>query len=341
MTGRGAERIGLKDVAAHAGVSVKTVSNVVRGTVPVATATRDRVQDSLDALGYRPNLSARNLRRGRTGVIALALPAIDSPYFSALARATIDVASGQGWTVLIDQTDGRLDREIDVVEGLGSQLVDGVVISPLALGVQQLARRRSTVPLVLLGERAWEGPVDHVAIDNVAAAREATEHLLSLGRRRVAAVGSQQRLSGDTARLRLQGFQQALDAAGVAAAAVAEVEHFGRADGAGAVEQLLALPQPPDAVFCFNDLLALGVLRALAVRGVAVPEEVAVIGFDDIEDGAYSTPTLSTVQPDVTAIATHAVALLDRRLGGDGGPPQEVVVGHRLLARESSLGRAG
>lgn len=331
----------LKDVAARAGVSVTTVSNVVRGTVTVAPSTRQRVQDSLDALGYRPNWSARNLRQGRTGVIALALPALDSPYFSGLARAFIDAAAGRGWTVFIDQTDGLLAREVDVIEGVGSHLVDGVVLSPLALGADDLVRRRGTAPLVLLGERVQDGPADHVAIDNVAAAREATAHLLSLGRRQVAAIGAQQASSAATARLRLQGYRDALSAAGVPPEAdlVVEVTRFGRADGAAAMQRLLDLPEPPDAVFCFDDLLALGALRTLALRGVAVPGDVAVIGFDDIEDGAYATPSLSSVRPDLAAIAGHAVDLLDRRLAGRGDvEPRELVVGHRLVARESTLG---
>lgn len=340
VAGVEAGRVSLKDVALRAGVSVKTVSNVVRGAVPVTEATRERVQASLDALGYRPNVSARSLRHGRTGIVALALPAIDSPYFSGLARAMIDVAGGYGLTVLIDQTDGRLDREVEVVEGMGSHLVDGVVLSPLALGADELARRRGTAPLVLLGERVREGPADHVAIDNVAAAREATQHLLSLGRRRVAAVGVQEQVSAVTAQLRLRGYREAMAGAGVPVDEdlVVAVGQFGRADGAAAAQHLLSLPEPPDAVFCFDDLLALGVLRALAVRGVSVPGDVAVVGFDDIQDGAYASPSLTTVRPDVGAIASHAMALLDRRLGGDDIPPCEVVVGHRLVTRESSVG---
>ncbi len=335
--------MGLKQVAEHAGVSVKTVSNVVRGTVRVSPPTRERVERSLIQLGYRPNLSARHLRQGRTGVVALAVPALDAAYFSALARATITAAAAHGWTVLIDQTDGAVEREIDIMAGAGSHLVDGVVLSPLGLGALDLEGRRPTVPIVLLGERVFDGPDDHVAIDNVGAAREATEHLLGLGRRRIAAVGAQEHASAGTARLRLQGWREAHEAAGVPTSAelVASVEQFDRRSGAAAAERLLCLDRAPDALFCFNDQLALGAMRTLALRGVRVPDDVAVVGFDDIEDGEFSVPSLTTVSPDLRSLAREALDLLSRRIdGSDTGPPREVTVGHRLLVRESTVGRA-
>ncbi len=335
--------MGLKEVAEHAGVSVKTVSNVVRGTVRVAPSTRERVERSLAELGYRPNLSARQLRQGRTGVVALAVPALDAPYFSALARAAIRAAAPHGWTVLIEQTDGLREREVDVLDGPAGHLVDGVVLSPLALGAADLEGRRPSVPIVLLGERVFDGPDDHVAIDNVTAAREATAHLLALGRRRVAAVGAQDRVGAGTAHLRLQGYLEAHRDAGLEPdpALVASVDQFDRASGAAAAARLADLPDPPDALFCFNDELALGALRTLAVRGVLVPRDVAVAGFDDIEDGAYSVPSLTTVRPDLAGLADAALDLLAGRAAGtETGPPREVVVGHQLVVRESTAGRA-
>jgi DNA-binding LacI/PurR family transcriptional regulator len=345
----------LKDVAARAGVSIKTVSNVVNGYVHVAPETRARVQDAIDALGYTPNMAARQLRSGRSGVIALALPELQSPYFAEIAGLVVQAAERRAWTVLIDQTDGHADRERNLVAGLRRHAIDGLIFSPLALAGEELTRGDDKTPMVLLGERIWHGPADHVAIDNTAAAVEATRHLTSLGRRRIAAIGAQDRPSGVTARQRLAGYHAALAEAGLPAdpALVAEVNSFHRADGAAAMARLLEAPHPPDAVFCFNDLLALGAVRTLLERGFDVPGDVAVIGFDDIEDGRFSTPTLSTVSPDTGRIAQLAVDLLAERLGepvpnqpAEGGgsvggapPPREVRVGHRLVARESTLGR--
>jgi DNA-binding LacI/PurR family transcriptional regulator len=334
---------GLKDVAARAGVSIKTASNVVNGYVHVAPETRARVQDAIDALGYKPNMAARQLRSGRSGVVALALPELQSPYFAELAGLIVQAAERRSWTVLIDQTDGHAERERNLVAGLRRHAIDGLVFSPLALAGEELTRGDDT-PMVLLGERVSHGPADHVAIDSTAAAADATRHLIGLGRRRIAAIGAQDRPSAVTAHQRLAGYRLALHEAGVPAdpRLVAEVDSFHRADGAAAMARLLDRPERPDAVFCFNDVLALGAVRTLLERGVAVPGDVAVIGFDDIEDGRFSTPTLSTIAPDTVRIAELALELLAERLGegsGAAGPPRELRVGYRLLARESTLGR--
>lgn len=333
--------VSLKDVAARAGVSVKTVSNVVNDYPHVTPATRQKVVEAIESLGYRPNLSARNLRRGRTGMIALALPELDAPYFGELARFVVRAAERRSWTVLIDQTDGVRERELLAVQGIGRNLVDGLLLSPLALDADDLAQIRGDVPLVLLGERVSHGPASHVAIDNVAAAREAVAHLADLGRRRIAAIGAQRAASGQTARLRLKGYQIGLRKAGLTydRTLVARVERYSRPDGAAAMAALLDLPSPPDAVFCFNDLLAIGAMRTLHERGLQVPDDVAVMGVDDIEDGAYYVPSLSTVAPNKERIATEAVRMLEARLRGEDDEPQELLVDHRLVLRESTMGR--
>ncbi|MDQ1621349.1 MAG: hypothetical protein QOE19_3918 [Actinomycetota bacterium] len=340
---RTAGRASLSDVAALAGVSVKTVSNVVNHYEHVSSAMRERVQRALDELDYRPNMSARHLRGGRSGLIALAVPELDAPYFAELCRHVVRAAERRGWTVLIDQTDGMPERERLVIAGIRAHLIDGVIFSPLASGAPELAVRSDSTPMVLLGERVSGGPIDHVGIDNVAAARAAVDHLLSLGRVRVAAIGKQQRRTAVTARLRARGYMSALRGRGLAsdAALVMQVESYHRSDGATAMAALLALPKPPDAVFCFNDLLALGALRTLLQAGVRVPDDVALIGFDDIEESRYSTPTLSTVRPDKASIAETAVALLAARLDeGADTPPRGVTEPFELVPRETTGQRA-
>lgn len=335
-------RARLSDVADRAGVSVKTVSNVVNGYVHVSAGTRARVDAAIEALDYRPNIAARNLRRGRSGIVALALPELEVPYFAELARHIVDAAHARGWTVLIDQTDGAQDREELVLDGYRTQLIDGLIMSPVAVGPRELAERRDTTPTVLLGERVYDGPDDHVSIDNVAAASTAVGHLLGIGRRQVAAVGQQAQPTSGTARLRERGYRAALAAAGrdVDPRLVAPVVAFTRAEGAAAADRLLAVADPPDALFCFNDMLALGVLRRLHERGVRVPDDVAVMGIDDVEDGRYSTPTLTTIRPDKERIAQLAVELLAERLEGSDPdrPPREVEAPYDLVLRESTGG---
>lgn len=343
MTVGSSGRPRLKDVAELAGVSVKTVSNVVNGYVHVSTAMREKVQGAIDQLGYRPNMVARGLRSGRSGVIALAVPELDQPYFAELARLVVNEAEERGYTVLVDQTEGSPERERVVVAGIREHLVDGVIFSPLGMADADVAARHPTTPLVLIGERATSGLADHVGIDNVAAAVAATRHLISVGRTRIAAIGAQRATTGKTAHLRAVGYRSALADAGlpVDETLIAPAPAFHRADGAAAMAALLDRPAPPDAVFCFNDSLALGALRTLYARGVRVPADVAVIGFDDIEDGRFATPSLSTVAPDKAAIARSAVELLIGRIETDPDAPcREVPVGHRLVARESTLGRS-
>jgi DNA-binding LacI/PurR family transcriptional regulator len=333
----------LRDVALHAGVSVKTVSNVVSGYVHVRPETRERVEAALSELNYRPNLSARSLRRGRSGVIALAVPALDMPYFAELASAVVEAAAERGWTVLVDQTDGDRDRELAIGRGLSGRLIDGLIMSPVGLEARELEQSSDDPPLVLLGEKIAGGPVDHVAVDNVAAARVATAHLLELGKRRIAAVGYQDltHAASGVAALRSRGYEQALAEVGSRPdpALTPRIDGYRRPDGTAAMKALLDLDEPPDAVFCFNDQLALGALRALYERGVRVPDEVAVIGFDDIEDGRFSTPTLSTIAPSKAEIARTAVAMLHDRISGERDlPPRDVQVDFELLARESTVG---
>lgn len=332
----------LRDVAAVAGVSVKTVSNVVHAHPHVRPETRLRVQRALTDLNYRPNIAARNLRQRRSGIIALALPELDLAYFAELARCVIKQAAQHSWTVLIDQTDGLPERESLVLDGIRDQLIDGLIFSPLTATPHAIANRRDHTPTVLLGERVPGGTADHIVIDNVAAARDATEHLIATGHRRIAAIGDQRiPVRPNTASLRLSGYRQALAAAGLSydRRLVRTARQYHRADGAAAMQRLLNLDEPPDAVFCFSDLLALGALRTLASNGIAVPDDVAVVGFDDIEDGRYATPTLTTISPDKDQIARVAVSLLAERLtGAHETTPREVRARHRLIPRESTLG---
>ncbi|GAA3581048.1 LacI family DNA-binding transcriptional regulator [Amycolatopsis ultiminotia] len=333
-------RVTLQDVAAAAGVSIKTVSNVVNDFDRVAPETRLRVQGVIDDLGYRPNLSARQLRSGRTGVIALAVPDLAARYFAELATAVIAQARRHAMTVLIEVTDAERSAELAMARGLGSTLIDGVILSPLALSQSDLSGKPGRVPVVLLGERDYAHTFDHVLIDNVAAARDATAHLLATGRKRIAAIGAQSGPSSATAHLRLCGYREAVHTAGAPELAelVAPATHFSPPEGAAAMRRLLALPEPPDAVFCFSDMLALGALRAAHEAGVRVPQDVAVVGFDDTEEGRYGVPSLTSVSPDKPEIARQAVALLADRIESAGSQrkPVRTEVGYELVVRESS-----
>ncbi|MGW4271921.1 LacI family DNA-binding transcriptional regulator [Streptomyces seoulensis] len=330
----------LKDVAALAGVSVRTVSNVVSGTGPVADETRARVQAALDELGYRPNLAARNLRAGRTGLIGLVIPELHSPYFGELAGLIVEAAQQRSWTVVIDQTHGDGEAERRLLEGTGGRVVDGLIISPWSLRPEELTARARDVPLVLLGEQPASGLADRVAVDSVLAADEATAHLLRTGCRRIAAIGLQPHLHNETARQRLEGHLRALRRAGLEPdeALLMPVRSLHRRDGAEAMTALLDATAPPDAVFAFSDELALGALHVAHERGLRVPEDLALVGFDGVEDGRYAYPPLTTVVPDKKQIAERALQCLADRIHTTAShvPPLDVVVPHRLDVRGST-----
>ena len=329
----------LSDVAARAGVSVKTVSNVINDYPHITAQTRSKVEAAIAALDYKPNLSARSLRKGRSDFIALAIPEMASPYFAELGAAISRAAKKRGITVLIDQTEGELAAEKLVLDGMRGQLIDGIIFSPITTTPAKIALADTAKPLLLLGERHAGGTFDHVAVDSVQASFDATTHLISIGRRRIAAIG----VGGGagTGTVRRKGYRKALKAAGLPRDPALELAGTGyhREDGAASMRSLLELPEPPDAVFCFNDLLALGALRTLAEAGLSVPDDVAVVGFDDIEDGRFHSPALTTISPDKEWLAEHAVGVLLERIAGTGeADRRDLTVPYTLQIRESTSG---
>ncbi|GIG25528.1 LacI family DNA-binding transcriptional regulator [Cellulomonas denverensis] len=329
----------MHDVALVAGVSVKTVSNVINGYPHIRPGTKQRVEEAIDQLGYRVNITARSLRQGRTGMIGLAVPELSLPYFAELAETIIRVAEETGTLVLIEQTNANRAREIEALGSRMRHLTDGLIFSPLALGQEDVDLFAVDFPLVLLGERVFGGPADHVTMDNVAAARAATEHLIARGRRRIAVIGAHPGERVGTAALRVRGYRDAMAAAGIPVdeRLVAEAGAWHRSTGDAAMTALLDLGVEIDAVFGLNDAVALGAMHALRLRGLRVPEDVAVIGFDDIEEAAYSAPTLTSVAPGLEQIARTAVAYLRERI--DGTAPdaaRQMVTDFSIVTRQST-----
>jgi DNA-binding LacI/PurR family transcriptional regulator len=330
----------LRDVAHEAGVSIKTVSNVINNHPYVKSGTRATVLDAIQRLGYRPNLSARNLRSGRSNMIGLAVPELSLSYFAELADKVIQAAERRGLVVLIEQTNRSRQREIDLLSGVRPSMIDGLLFSPLELGQEDRHLVDIDLPLVLLGERIFNSGADHVTMQNVRGARAATDHLLSIGRRRIAVIGAHPGEVIGTAGLRLSGYRGSLDAAGIPfdSALVAPAGLWHRAQGAEAMRTLIASGTEFDSVFAFNDTLALGALYVLQEAGLRVPTDVAVIGWDAIDEGSYSSPSLTSVDPGREEIAETAVNMLIERIATKGGgpPPREVEVDFSIVHRDST-----
>lgn len=331
----------LHDVARIAGVSIKTVSNVVNNN-HVKPSTRSRVLAAIAELGYRPNLAARGLRSGRTGVIGLAIPELRQNYFAELAGTIIEMAARHNVNVVIHQTGGTLEGELAVLAGEHLRLTDGVLFSPDAVGQEDVDRLNVGFPLVLLGERIFGGPTDHVTMHNVESARAATEHLIGIGRRRIAVIGAHPLKPDDirSANLRIRGYREALDAAGIPqdSELIRVAMPWHRENGAAAMRGLLQERVAFDAVFALNDSLGLGALRALGEARIRVPDDVAVIAFDNVDESRFSVPSLSSVEPGRDQIAQVAVELLLERIAtkGDRIPPRQILSDYRIVAREST-----
>lgn len=330
--------IRLEDVARHAGVSMKTVSNVVRNYEHVSAATREKVERAIVELGYRPNVAARRLATGRSGMLALALSDVGLPYFGELASIIAHEAGRRGYRLLLEQTAGDLDTEREIVSDREAGLVDGVIFQPSILSSLEIAQHRNDVPMVLLGERQAPLGVDHVMVDNTAAAIEATRHLIELGRHRIGFVGHEMPTPSATSRWRLEGYREALDAAHLTvdpalllptAAISADAAH----DAVGAA---LDAGLRFDALVCRDDLAAIGSLRAILERGLTVPRDVAIVGWDDITMASFTRPALTTIAPDLEELARVALDLLEQRIAGETGLGRHRITGHRLVVRESA-----
>lgn len=332
----------LHDVARVAGVSIKTVSNVVNDYPHVRPSTRSRVVSAIAELDYRPNLSARGLRSGRTGVIGLAIPELRQNYFAELADTIIRMAGRHNVDVVIEQTSATREGELAVLSGERLRLTDGVLFSPEELGQEDIDQLNVGFPLVLLGERMFGGPTDHVTMHNVESARAATEHLIGIGRRRIAVVGAHPLNQDDirAANLRIRGYREALDAAGIPQdpALIRVATPWHRENGAAAMRGLFKERVAFDAVFTLNDSLGLGALRALGEAGVRVPDDVAVMGFDNIDESRFSVPSLSSVESGRDQIAQVAVEMLLERIKekGDRIPPRQILADYRIVGREST-----
>ena len=333
--------ITMHDVARLAGVSIKTVSNVINDYQHIRPETRERVTAAIEELGYRPNLTARGLRSGRTGVISLIIPDLRNAYFAELADAVMRAADAKGLSVIIEQSGADRDREIGLLGGERKQKVDGILYSALALGEDDAYILDDVdTPLVLLGERIFHGPTDHVTMHNTEGARAATAHLIALGRRRIAVVGAHRGEVIGSAGLRLVGYKQALDDAGIDYddRLVAEVGGWFRSGGAQAMRLLLESGVEFDGVVAFNDSMALGAMRVMQEAGLRIPQDVAVIGYDDIDETRYTLPTLSTIDPGKDEIAEVAVRFLVERIANPGAviEPREHLAAFALVEREST-----
>ncbi|MBF8191059.1 LacI family DNA-binding transcriptional regulator [Nonomuraea sp. K274] len=319
----------MRDVAEAAGVSTKTVSEVVNGIGQVRESTRRRVMATIEELGYQPNPAARRLNSESTGVLTLALPRLASGLHAALAAAVIEVAESGGRVVALEPTGGDPERELEILRN-DSGVADGAILALVALG-EQAGGAVAGAPVVLLGTRPLRLPFDQVVADSAAMTESAVALLRSHGRERVAILGTEELLSPHLPPAGAAGAAEAAKA-GLRVAANA----LTRAAGYAAVDSLAAGGVPFDGLVALGDALAFGALHALRDRSLAVPADVEVIGIGRAAESAYSWPSLSTVEADVRDMAERAHAWLLERIAGETGPPRHYDVPFTVVEREST-----
>ncbi|QYC43043.1 Ribose operon repressor [Nonomuraea coxensis DSM 45129] len=330
--------VSIKDVAAHAGVSPGTVSNVLNRPGKVAPATRERVEAAISELGFVRHGSASTLRAGHSRTIGLSVIDIGNPFFTEVAAGVEDVASDLGYAVILGNSAGSPDKEDRNLRVLAEHRVRGVLITPSGEDPGRLDRlREHGISVVLVDHPAHRPDQCAVAVDDVAGGRAAVAHLLAQGARSVACVTGP--LTIRQCVERRDGARAALRGAGLDPAELRVVEAATMTARAGekAAAELLAAGALPEAVFCANDLLALGVLRALLRAGVRVPEDVALIGYDDIDFAAASTVSLSSMRQPTYQLGRIATELLlDECDNPDTHAHQHIMFQPELVAREST-----
>jgi DNA-binding LacI/PurR family transcriptional regulator len=328
----------MADVARSAGVSTMTVSNVINGRPRVGAETRERVLAAIAELGYQVNLAARHLRAGRTGVVGLAVPELERPYFAQLAGRLADRFEAHGLRIVVERTGASRQGELDAVVFSRLRMYDGLILSVVDLDPAELTQMRTDAPVVMIGERALPSKFDHVMMDNIDGARQATAHLIATGSRRIVLLGGDPDGGASMTGLRAEGYSLAHADAGIETDPDLVVRSsFRFEDGYDAIRSLLDRKIGFDGVFALTDVVAIGAIRALADAELRVPDDVQVVGFDDVDEARFLVPSLTTINPGHDEMADAICELLIRQLkDGPTDEPEELVVPAHLVERQTT-----
>ena len=331
----------IRDVARAAGVSTATAARALGGYGHASPAARRKVSESARQLGYRPNVVARALVSRATTTVGLVVGDIENPFFAAAARGLADVMDAHGYTVLLANADEDAGRERRAVDALRARQVDGMVVVPApGASPEHLAELVTAgVPLVLLDRAVVGVAADSVLVRNVAGARAAVAHLAGLGHRRIGVVSDSPEITSSAERI--QGYRQALRAAGIAPEpGLISIGGPTRDDGEAAALRLLDRADRPTAVFTANNFMTVGALRAARSLGLRIPDDVALVGFDDLDWTTLVQPPVTVVRQPVADLGRVAGERLLRRLEGDAGPPNRIRLDANLIVRGSCGARA-
>lgn len=327
----------IRDIAKRAGVSVATVSHVINNTRFVSEELRQKVQKVMEELDYHPNLVAGSLRKKKTSTIGLIVPDNSNPVFADLSRAIEDIGFSLGYSVILCNSAYNLDKEIKYIRVLRSKRVDGLIIIPTtieAIYINQLVD--AGLPVVIVDRTISDAKTDSVLLDNYHGVYDATKYLINLGHKIIAYIDRPFDLPHSLDRLR--GHRKALEENGIKFREELVVRGgFNYEGGAEAMQKLLMRKSIPTAVIAFNDISAIGAIRAIKDNGLEVPRDISVIGFDDIPQSSFVVPRLTTVHFPKYKMAEAAFDLLKKKLEGTSTDQRaEIVLPLRLVVREST-----
>jgi LacI family transcriptional regulator, repressor for deo operon, udp, cdd, tsx, nupC, and nupG len=328
----------IKDVAKLANVSTATVSRVLRNAGNVTEETKRRVLEAIEALNYQPNVLGRYLRRMETETVLVIVPDITNPFFSKVLRGIEAVALERGYQVLLGDTQNDVQLEEQYLNVLPQKQVDGMIFLTARTRKELMEEMSRQFPIVLACEYLEGTDIPTVSIDNISSARKATEHLIGLGHRRIA------HLTGPMdvilSRDRLRGYYQALAQHDIDVdAALVQEGDFSFESGYNVTLKLLALEKPPTAIFAANDAMAIGAIKAVRHRGGRVPDDVAIVGFDDIQMASIFEPGVTTIAQPMFDIGKQAMKLLLQLIDGEEVERRQFVLPDRLVIRESCGGK--
>lgn len=327
--------VSIKDIARLAGVSHSTVSRALRGSPLIPAATAERIQKIAKECGYKPSAIARSLVMQRTQTIGVVVTSIADPFNGDVVDGIEEVANENDLSVLLAASHGKSDRELMMVRNFHERRVDGIVVASSRVGAMYLPiLSELRTPIVLINNQHRSEFAHAISIDNVTGAALMTDHLLQLGHRRIAYIGDEFGLYSDQERW--EGYRLSLDRAGISVDESLVAKGDGKADGAGrALGLLLALPEPPTAVFCYNDMTALGAIRGAREAGVEIPRDLSIAGFDDIFIASYAAPALTTVRQPRREMGRRAMQILTALLAGKE-PEKSILISGELVVRDST-----
>lgn len=327
----------IKMVAARAGVSTATVSRALSNPDVVVPETRKKVQEAIEALGYAPNFAAKSLRMLRTSKIIMMVPDVSNPFFSEVLRRAEDMAEQAGYSVLLGDTRDDEGREAQFADMLQRKEADGLIFLGHRMAptlVNAVREKGGSAPIVNGCDFSPDFGVSSVHIDNARAAQEAMALLLSMGHRRIGIICGP--TESNITRDRLTGARRAVEAAGGQATLVERCADYTIEGGLHETEQMLSEAARPTAIFCFSDEMAVGALAAARARGIACPQDISIVGFDDIRYARYLDPPLTTVRQPMEQIGRTAVKLLLSIIEGSASEPQVVTLAHEFVVRGST-----